>query len=177
MLLREGEENVGDGVQERARNQGEEPMLQNERQENAMAGNGEMIRSNVANAVQEMLQIAERNGGIGEQVRVIAQEQNMNHEQLGLGLQKIQSRSAFSKFLIGPNYGEINKAKGLIEKNRDRIQELTQLREQMIESEDAGTLEEQVSVLQQANMDIEEALMPLEKGFSLFGWMVRLFAR
>ena len=73
--------------QNQQQNQGEENQIQNQEQEiieieeggSAMA---EQRRSQVANAVHEMLQVAERNGGIGEQVRVIAQAQNQNQEQL-----------------------------------------------------------------------------------------------
>jgi len=132
-------------------------------------------RSQVASAVQEMLQVADRNGGIGQQVRTIAQAQNQNQEKLEASLDKVQNRSSFAKFFVGPNYGEINNAEKLLEQNRARIQELNQIKNQLLYS-DQQVITEQIQLLEQANLQIQNQLNNAGKGFSLLGWMFRLLS-
>jgi hypothetical protein len=133
-------------------------------------------RSDVANAVQEMLQVADRNGGIGQQVKTIAQTQTQNQEKLETSLQKVQSRSGFAKFFVGPNYGEINNAKKILEQNKEQIKQLNQVKNQLANQGDAQNLTQQIQTLEQVNLEIENFLGTAQKGFSLFGWMFRMFS-
>lgn len=131
-------------------------------------------RSQVANAVQEMLRVADRNGGIGAQVRVIAQAQNQNREELEGSLEKVRGRSGAAKFLVGPNYGEINNAEKLLEQNREKIQELNEIKSQLLYS-DQQILAQQIKFLEQANIQIQNELDNAGTGFSLLGWMFKMF--
>lgn len=167
-------------VQQRLRDgSGDGEQVQNKNQEQVKAqdgtANATQRRSEVANAVQEMLQIADRNGGIGQQVRTIAQAQNQEQEKLEASLQKVQDRSSFTKFFVGPNYGEIKNAEKIMEQNREKIQQLTGLKD-MVSLTDQQLLGEQIQVLEQANLQIQNHLNNAEKSFSLFGWMFRIFA-
>lgn len=137
----------------------------------------EQRRSSVANAVQEMLQVADRTGGIGQQVRIIAQAQNQNQEKLEASLEKIQKRNRFVKFFAGPDYGEIDNAKKSLEQNREQIEQLKQIKNQLSNQDDQQKLTEQVQLLEQASQEIEGLLNASRKGFSLFGWMFRLFSK
>jgi len=166
--------------QNQVKNQGETNQIQTNEQEGTKSQNSavaEQRRSQVANAVQQMLQVAERNGGIGQQVKTIAQAQIQNQEKLETSLQKVQSRSGFAKFFVGPNYGEINNAQKLLEQNREQIKQLNQLKTQLVNQGDAQTLTQQIQTLEQANLQIENSLQNAQKGFSLFGWMFRLFSK
>lgn len=137
----------------------------------------EQRRSQVANAVQEMVKLAERNQGIGQEVKEIAQNQNQNHGNLEDILQKIQNRNAFAKFFMGPNYGEIKNAQKMLEQNKQQIQQLSQLKNQLLNQGEAQMLEQQIKVLEQANFQIENSLQEQQKGFSLFGWAFRIFSK
>ena len=171
----------GTGAGNQVQNQGETNQLQNSEQRQTQAQENSALaekrRSQVANAVQEMLQIAERNGGIGQQVKTIAQTQIQNQEKLEASLQKIQSRSGFTKFFIGPNYSEINNAKKILEQNREQIKQLNQVKNQLVNQGDAQNLTLQIQTLEQANLEIENSLVTAQKGFSLFGWVFRLFSK
>jgi len=158
-------------VQNQDENKDEEKQLQTG---SAMA---EQRRSQVANAVQEMLQVAERNGGIGEQIKTIAQNQNQNQEKIEMSLQKVQKRSGFAKFFIGADYGEIKNAKKLLEQNQEQAQQLDQIKNQLLNQSDQQQLTEQIKALEQNNLQIEDSLETSQKGFSLFGWMFRLFSK
>jgi len=146
-------------------------------EKNTTGSQAEQRRSEVANAVQEILQVAEKDSGIGEQVKIIAQTQTQNQEKLETSLQKVQSRSGFAKFFVGPNYGEINNAKKLLEQNREQIKQLGQIKNQLANQDDQQKLTEQVQLLEQSNQEIENSLNTLQRGFSLFGWIFRLFVK
>lgn len=134
-------------------------------------------RSAVADAVQQLLKVADRNGGIGDQVRTIAQEQSQNRDLLEQNLQKIQGRSGVLKFLIGPDYGGISEAQGLLERDREQIQSLERIKSNLTDEADKQLVGDQIATLQQADTSIGDAIASAQKGFSLFGWAFRLFAR
>ncbi|MFA6284916.1 MAG: hypothetical protein WC643_00075 [Parcubacteria group bacterium] len=133
-------------------------------------------RSQVANAVQAMLQIADRNSGIGQQVRVIAQNQNQNKIRLEQNVEKIQRKSGFAKFFMGPNFGEINDAQKTLEQNKEQIRQLNQIKTQLSNEGDQQQLAEQIRVLEQSNQEIETLLAGAQGGFSLFGWLNKLIS-
>lgn len=167
--------------QNQVKNQDEDGQLQNSQQQGPQNKNGTATatqrKSQVANAVQEMLRVADRNGGIGQQVKTIAQTQTQNQEKLEASLQKVQRRGGFAKFFVGPNYGEINNAKKILEQNKEQIKQLNQVKNQLANQGDQQTLAEQIKTLEQANLEIENSLGTAQKGFSLFGWIFRLFSK
>jgi len=136
----------------------------------------EQRRSQVANAVQTMLQVADREGGIGQQVRVIAQNQNQNQVKLEQNVEKIQDRGGFAKFFIGPNYKEIKDAQKTLEQNKEQIKQLNQIKNQLYNQGNQQQLTEQIRVLEQTNQEIETLLTDAQKGFSLFGWLNKLIS-
>ena len=177
--------------QNQVRNQGEETQIQTQEQNgvqvqgsNANKNNkgksssnpSEQRRSEVADAVQAMLQIADRDGGIGQQVRIVAQNQNQNQIKLEKNVEKIQSRGSFAKFFIGPNYGEIKDAQKTLEQNREQVRQLNQIKNQLSNQGDQQQLTEQIRVLEQTNQDIENLIGDAQKGFSLFGWFNELIS-
>jgi Fic family protein len=107
-------------------------------------------------------------------VRVIAQNQNQNQAKLEQNIEKIQSRGGFTKFIVGPNYGEIKDAQKTLEQNREQIRQLNQIRNQLTNEGDQQQLVEQVRILEQANLEIENSLTDAQNGFSLFGWLNKL---
>jgi len=145
---------------------------------NAKAITGEEHRSKVANFVQSLLNVADREkGGIGEQVRVIAQEQEQSNEQTADQIESIQERNKIKTFLIGTNYRNIGALRSEMVQVRNRIEQLTGLMEQAENQEDITALQEQIQTMQQEAANIDAFLKANESKFSLFGWVVKLFAK
>ena len=139
-------------------------------------GEEKQNRSNVSEAVHQILNSAENmQGGIGEQVRVVAQAQNENNLKLEESVKKIQNRNAFSKIVLGPDYKEVNRAETLLAENKTQIEALIQLKDQVAEEENKVVLEEQINLLLNANTEIENVLENSQKGFSFLGWVFKLF--
>lgn len=133
-------------------------------------------RSEVANAVHELLQVADRTGGIGEQIRIIAQNQNKTQEDLENSLVKIESRSKFTKFFIGPNYSEISRGLKLLEQNLEQIKELDKIKTKLMNETDKQNIALQIQNLEKVNEELKNSLGIAKKGFSLFGWISRIFS-
>jgi len=144
---------------------------------NGGSGKGAERRSRVANAVQEMLKVGERNGGVGTQIRTIAQNQNSIQEGVEGALERLQQRSGFVRFLIGPKHKELNSIESQVEEHIQNIEELKELKIGLSTSQDQNIIEEQISVMEQARQELEEEAEESSRGFSLFGWLARRFAR
>lgn len=132
-------------------------------------------RSAVATAVQALLATPDRVGGIGQQVRVIAQAQNQNRAELEKKVDAIEGRSRIARLLFGPNQKDLDDAKVLLDKNLAQITELEKLQAQVTDKKDQNELDKQIKVLQQADKQIQAVLDENKQGFSIFGWLVRLF--
>lgn len=130
-------------------------------------------RSRVANAIQNMEMIANRNGGIGDQIRTIARNQNQLQEQAEEALDKAQKRSRFAKFFIGPDYGQLKDIGEKLEMHNKRIEELKELRDDL-DSDDEILLDEQIEVMENTAQELLEEASQETRGFSLFGWLNRL---
>jgi hypothetical protein len=134
-------------------------------------------RNKVAKAAQALLEIAEGNQQISPNISAIAQIQEQNQDQLEAGLSKVQSRGAFIKFFIGPNYKEINKARRSLRQRREQIDKLNQLKDNLADEADRQSFTEQIKELEQVDSEIESMLGTAQKGFSLFGWLNNFLAQ
>ncbi len=168
--------NQGENTQAQIQEQSLIQTQNNEKSDKESKSPGEQNRSQVANAVQEILQVADRNGGIGQQVRIIAQNQNQNQIELEKNVEQIQNRGAIAKFFIGPDYGGIANTQKLLEQTREQIRQLNQIMTQLSNKGDQQQLTEQIQVLERANQEIENIISDAQKGFSLFGWLNKILS-
>jgi hypothetical protein len=167
-------------------NQGEDTQLQATTQEQENSGDGEGLQTRnqaaiqnmsiVAQKVQEMLQIR-TTGGIGEQVRQIAQEQNQAQTQIQDQLNKIDTRKGVLKSLLGPDYGALGNLEKQLEQNQLRVQQLEQLQNQLSNQVDITAVKEAIQALIQENTSLQELINNEEQTRSLFGWLFKLFAQ
>ncbi|MDD3662649.1 MAG: hypothetical protein PHT84_02170, partial [Candidatus Pacebacteria bacterium] len=92
-------------------------------------------------------------------------------------LENIEKQSGLSKFLFGPKYGEIKVAKEMLVQNREQITQLNQIQAEITSEADQKILMEQIELLERANMEIEASINASEEGFSLFGWLSKVFVK
>lgn len=145
---------------------------------NAKAVTGDEHRSTVANFVQSLLNVADREkGGIGEQVKVIAQEQEQNKEKTADSIEAIQKRNKIKIFLIGTDYKNVGALRSEMVQVRNRIAQLNGLIEQAKNEADKTELQGQIQTMEQEATNIDAFLKVNESKFSLFGWFVKLFVK
>lgn len=175
--------------QVQTQNQGEEQQLQVQTQEQEQTGNQGQNKgsqnknqnaldhmSDVANKVQELQQIREE-GGLGEQVRQVAQEQNQAQSQIKDNLNKLNSRGQLIKLLMGTDYEVIKNLKTQLEQNQLRITTLEQIQTQLTNQEDITMVQATIQTLKQQNISLQEKVNSEEKTKSMFGWLFKFFAK
>ena len=140
--------------------------------------NAEQHRSRVANFVQSLLNVADREpGGIGEQVRVIAQQQNQSASTTVQAMEKVQTRNRIMTFLFGSDYRNLGVLRSEMVQTRNRLEQLNRLMENVQNEDDQTELQNQIQALEQEQERIENFIKEQEGKFSLFGWLIRLFNR
>ncbi|MBU4284959.1 hypothetical protein KKF60_00015 [Patescibacteria group bacterium] len=126
--------------------------------------------------MQELLDVVENEkSGIGEQVRVIAQEQERVQEQVVNQIEAVQKRNKIKTFLIGTSYKNTGALRSEMVQLRNRIEQLNQLMEQTQNQTDETALQEQIQTMEEEQTRINSFIEVNESKFSLFGWLVRLF--
>lgn len=131
-------------------------------------------RSVVSTFVHSLLDVANREGGIGEQVRVIAQQQNDSLEETTEAINKIQNRNRIKTFLIGSDYKNLGSLRSLMVKTRNEVEQLKRLVEKTTTEEAKTELQNQIQILEQEQNKINDFITLNEEKFSLFGWVLKL---
>lgn len=135
----------------------------------------EQHRSEVAKFVQTLLSSSTRIGGIGEQVRLIAQEQASSTEKTVTAIEKIEQRSTFKTFIIGADYKNLGVIRSELVTMQNRIKRLSAEAERMASSTEKNTLIKEILVLGEERSKIETFVKNNENVFSLFGWVRKIF--
>lgn len=131
-------------------------------------------------ATQQMQQLMDMEGAdqaLGSQIKTIAQEQIQAQNLIQTQVNKLESKSGIAKRLFGPDYGAIKNLRQQMEQNRLRIQQLTELYNQVTNQADETQLQEAIQILNEQNTSLQEQIQAEENIGSLFGWLVRLFNR
>jgi len=169
-------------------NQGEDSQLQvnTQEQESLGDGQGEGLQNRNQNAVQNMSEVAKQvqlllqtrtTGGIGEQVRQIAQEQNQAQMQIQEQLNKLESKGKLARLLTGTDFGALKNLKAQLEQNQLRIKQLEQLQTQLTNQGDITMVQATIQALIAENTSLQERITAEEQTKSMFGWLFRFFAK
>lgn len=133
-------------------------------------------KSEVASFVHNLKEIGDIEGGIGQQVNVVAQAQNDSVAKVEESINKVEDRSGFVKFLVGPNYGSIAEIQAGIAENQNRINVLSGLISQVTDPAVKLVLMDQITSLNQQNVKLQTFVTESQNGVSLFGWLVQIFS-
>lgn len=147
----------------------------NKNKDNKGQVNAEAHRSVVAKFVQSLLAVADREGGIGQQVRVIAQQQNDTKDKTSDEINKVESRSKIKTFFLGSDYKNLGDLRSQMVQTRNQIAELSRLAGNAENDQDKTELQSQIQTLNQEQTNIDNFITQNESKFSLFGWAVKLF--
>ncbi|OGD68205.1 hypothetical protein A2996_02370 [Candidatus Campbellbacteria bacterium RIFCSPLOWO2_01_FULL_34_15] len=141
------------------------------------AKRAEERRSRIANAVQEMIRVSDDSETVGEQIRVMAQEQNQEYEEAEVVIENVAKRGGFARFFIGPDYGEIKKAEQYVEKYNERLQKMGEEVSKVTAQTLVDSLNAQIKELEQVKTELTSEIEAQKGGFSLFGWLNRLLSK
>lgn len=113
---------------------------------------------------------------IGQQVKVVAQSQNELQIRVESAMDDVNEQSEFAKFFIGPKYESLNDIQSAIEQNQNRIRVITELENQVTDPLVKLVLQNQITSLEQQNTQLQAFLTENQGGFSLFGWLTKMFS-
>lgn len=149
---------------------------ENENKKNQANVNGANHRSAVATFVQNLLSLADREkGGIGEQVKTIAQQQNDSKDNVADRIDKVGDRSEFKTFLIGTDFKNIGELRSEMVTTGNQIDELKTLLDKTTDVTNKATLQSQIDALTLEQQKINDFIKTNESKISLLGWLVKLF--
>jgi hypothetical protein len=130
-------------------------------------------RSVVGKYVQGLVHVADREKGIGADVRVIAQAQDESATTTQAAVVTIEKRSKLKTFLFGTDYKNIGVLRSELARTDNRIAKLEVLAAGDISSESKTELEAQIAILKADQVKIQQFIEPNEGKFSLFGWFMK----
>jgi hypothetical protein len=135
----------------------------------------EAHRSAVASFVQSLRAVANRDGGIGAEVRAVAKSQNDSDATTTDAIAKVESRSAFKTFLLGTDWESIGMLRSQIARDSADVKRLQAAHDKTTDVTVRADLGTQIDVLKAEQAKIEAFVTLHESTFSLFGWFTRLF--
>lgn len=143
--------------------------------EQTNSGRGEQHRSEVARFVEKLLEVADRDGGIGEQVRVIASEQASSSEKVAEAADQIEKRGKVKTFFFGSDYKNLGAIRSEIVQTESRIGKLDGELARAASSTDVTGVQTELAAMRVEQARLDEYVKTNESKFSLFGWVIRFF--
>jgi hypothetical protein len=132
-------------------------------------------RSAVANFVQKLKEVADRQPGvIGDQIRIVAAEQDAAGDRIAKVMGKVEKRSKIKTFLFGSDYKNLGSLRSEMVQTRNRLRQLNQIMENLDNEADKTEIKNQIQALEQERLKIENFITAQESKISLFGWLAKL---
>ncbi len=166
---------VKQAIQQRRQEMSQEMQLMGEKEQKVYQN-----QNQVRLAVHSLLEMKDVMGGIGLQVSQVAQEFNNSVQATIMAEEKIQTRNRIVRFFAGGDVESAEQMEQEVSRNRERIQQLYQLREQCDCDEQIQImLQEQIQSMGQEQERLQQ-LAQNEKEYKwslgrLFGWVKGLF--
>lgn len=136
-------------------------------------GRGDDHRSEVARFVRVLLDAADRDGGLGEEVRIIAREQASSSEKVVNALEEVEDRGKIRVFFFGPDYKNLGAIRSEMVQTKNRIEQLGRKIEKA-SSTDATMIRAEILQMEQERAELEKYVTEREDRFSLFGWFAKM---
>jgi hypothetical protein len=134
-------------------------------------------RSTVAAFVQSLLNVATREGGIGAQVRAVANSQSDSASTSAAAITKVEHRSKLLTLFFGSDYKSLGQLRSEMVTTQNNIDQLNNLLTQASSDADKAELSAQISVLEDSQATIDAYVTAHENSFSFFGWFTKWFAK
>ncbi len=134
-------------------------------------------RSVVANFVHSLLSVADREGGIGAEVRAIAHTEDESATTTATAMAKVDDRGGIRTFFFGSDYKNLGVIRSEIATTTNTIARLEALLAKTTDATDRATITAQINALQDEQIKINAYVNAHEKTFSLFGWFTKIFVK
>lgn len=158
------------------KNQGEEKQLEVKTQESEELNKTvDDNFSKVSDQVHELINTVGAKGGIGQQVKDIAQSQTKLQDEIKSSFNQLNSRSSVAKLFLGSDKKTIKTMTQQMEQNRLMIQQLEELKLKTKNSADLTQLQETIDLMTYQNTSLQDVVNKETKINGMFGWLLNLF--
>lgn len=131
----------------------------------------------VSDQVHQLISTVSAKGGIGQEVKEIAQNQIKNQENLKSSLAKLQLRKHFVKFFVGSDKKTVKNVEQQLEQNKLMIQKLEELKLKTKNPADLKQIQEIINLINNQNISIQDKINQENKTNGMFGWLINLFQK
>lgn len=160
----------------KTQNQGEETQLSVKTQESEQlnqAVDDSFVK--VSDQVHQLIETVGAKGGIGQEVKDIAQNQTKLQDEIKSDYTQLNSRGTMAKFFVGSDKKLIKSMEQKMEQNRLMIQQLEELKLQTKNAGDLQQLQETIDLMTYQNTSLQEKIDREGKINGMFGWLLNLF--
>ncbi len=138
---------------------------------------GDDQKSAVSIVVKNLLSIAGRDGGIGADVRLVAQEQASTSAQVKADMDELNSESKVKVFLFGPNYKNLGELRSSIVTTQNHIERLKKAEQRTTSTSTKAELAVQIKALEDVASSTDVFIKANESKLSVLGWFVKIFVK
>lgn len=158
------------------KNQGEDQQLNVKTQENEQLNQTvEESLVKVSDQVQNLIDTVGAKGGIGQQVKEIAQNQTKLQNEIKLDIDKLNSRGTLTKLIVGSDKQLIKTMQQKMNQNQLMIQQLEQLKLKTNNTADLQQLQSTVDLMTYQNTSLQNKIDKENESNGLFGWLLIFF--
>ena len=134
-------------------------------------------RSAVSTFVQSLLGVADREKGIGEQVRQVARSQGDSATTTIVAMKRVEERNSVRTFFFGCDYKNLGVIRSELATTTQNIAKLKTLLAEAVSDEDKAELITQIQNLEGELEKVNTYVETNESKFSLFGWFNKLISK
>lgn len=134
-------------------------------------------RSVVATFVKSLLSVADREEGIGSEVRTVAHTQNDAASTTATAIVKVEERGSIRTFLFGSDYKNLGVIRSALATTSANIAHLKALLGRAESPADTAELTLQIKALESEQGKVSAYVTAHEDTFSLFGWFTKLVVK
>lgn len=138
---------------------------------------GDEHKSAVAQVVAKLLLVADREGGIGSEVRMIAQEQASTSDKVKKDMDEIANENPLKRFFFGTNYKNTGELRSTVVTTKNHIDRLKKALEKTTSTTTKAELTAQINELEKVASSTEAFIKTNENKFSLLGWLSRFLSQ
>lgn len=164
--------------QNQVKNEGEEQQLNNSFKQQSETGQGagllQQRSSEVSKYVHELLNSETLTGGIGQQVRDFASNQNQSQQTMMQNLEKVQNRNRITKFFFGFDRNAILNMEEEMSTNQTRLLQLANIKDSVTDPEDQANLQAYIDSLGDQNLAMAQVVEEESQAKGIFGWIIDL---
>ncbi len=140
---------------------------------------GDDHKSTVATFVQTLNTIADgqKNKGIGDKVREVAQAQSQSVEKVAKAADKLENRGKFAKFFFGPSFASLDILKAELSETSTRLAGLKTLMTTITDTDVKAALTTEISALEKDEANLQALVDANATKSGVFGWLVKMLRK